>query len=184
MSNKREQLEQAATDAIKKDGLRGISFRTLADEVGVKSASVHYHFPTKADLAEAVVHRYTGQFATALEEIERAESGLLPKLEALVGLFEDTFAADDFCLCGMLAAELTALDDTTRAALNRFFGGTEAWLARQFEAHAEELASDLPPATLAAVFVSGLEGALLLDRTKAQDDRLGAYRDFARSLVR
>jgi TetR/AcrR family transcriptional repressor of nem operon len=184
MSNKREQLEQAATDAIKKDGLRGISFRTLADEVGVKSASVHYHFPTKADLAQAVVVRYAEAFATELDAIERRETGLLAKLEALVGLFEATFAADDFCLCGMLAAEVSSLDEPTRAALNRFFGGTETWLKRQFEAHADELASDLPPATLAAVFVSGLEGALLLDRTQARDDRLGAYRAFSRTLVR
>lgn len=28
-------------------GYNGLSFRELAKEVGIKSASIHYHFPTK-----------------------------------------------------------------------------------------------------------------------------------------
>src|ERR1700728_2229968 len=40
-------------------GFSGFSFREVAADVGVKSSSVHYHFPTKEALAAAVIHRYT-----------------------------------------------------------------------------------------------------------------------------
>ena len=38
--------------------IRGFSFRELAADVGVKSSSVHYHFPTKEALAAAVIRRW------------------------------------------------------------------------------------------------------------------------------
>ncbi|MEO0972841.1 MAG: TetR family transcriptional regulator, partial [Pseudomonadota bacterium] len=70
MLDKREQIEEVATKAIKKDGIRSVSFRTLADEVDVKSASVHYHFPKKSDLAHAVVARYSETFLGVLADID------------------------------------------------------------------------------------------------------------------
>src|SRR6266436_1065650 len=47
---------------IRHAGYRGFSFRDLAAELGIKSASVHHHFPTKASLAAAVVRRYGDRF--------------------------------------------------------------------------------------------------------------------------
>ena len=40
-------------------GYGGFSFRDLAAEIGIKSASVDHHFPTKATMAAAVEHRQT-----------------------------------------------------------------------------------------------------------------------------
>jgi hypothetical protein len=39
---------------ICKAGYGGFSFRDLATEIGIKSASVHHHFPTKASMAAAM----------------------------------------------------------------------------------------------------------------------------------
>ncbi|WP_157628311.1 helix-turn-helix domain-containing protein, partial [Ensifer sp. BR816] len=44
----------AAEERIRRAGYSGFSFREIAADVGVKSASVHYHFPTKERLAAAV----------------------------------------------------------------------------------------------------------------------------------
>src|SRR5260370_42077550 len=48
-------------------GFNGFSFREIAADVGVKSSSVHYHFPTKGKLAAAVVHRYTDEVAELID---------------------------------------------------------------------------------------------------------------------
>ncbi|WP_345191535.1 TetR/AcrR family transcriptional regulator, partial [Gluconacetobacter tumulicola] len=36
-----------------------LSFREIAKAVGIKNASMHYHFPTKGDLGAALARRYT-----------------------------------------------------------------------------------------------------------------------------
>ncbi|MDF2795086.1 MAG: transcriptional regulator, TetR family [Pseudomonas orientalis] len=49
----------AARKMVQTRGYNGLSFRELAKEVGIKSASIHYHFPTKGDLGAALAKRYT-----------------------------------------------------------------------------------------------------------------------------
>jgi len=58
MTDKRDHLQQLAQVHVQRGGLKGLSFRTLADEAGIKSSSVHYYFPEKADLAAALIERY------------------------------------------------------------------------------------------------------------------------------
>ncbi len=183
MADKRDQIEQVATRAIKQDGLRSVSFRTLADEVGVKSSSVHYHFPTKDDLAEAVIRGYSHAFSEALRDSSRQDSTLVEKIDAFTALFADVVENDELCLCGMMAAEVASLKAPARAALKDFFAASEQWLAGVFTAHRDELRTALSPQDLARIFMSGLEGAALIERVDAGRDRLAAYRALARALV-
>ncbi|MEO0616987.1 MAG: TetR/AcrR family transcriptional regulator [Pseudomonadota bacterium] len=183
MADRREQIVNAATEAIKRDGLRSISFRTLADEVGVKSSSVHYHFPTKSHLAQQVVSRYTEEFVDRLAAIGYREKTLVGKLDGLVSVFEGVIDTQDLCLCGMMSAELTSLDDSTRGALKRFFRESEEWLESVFVEHAADLATDLGARDLAILFMSGLEGASLVDRVQESRERLEAFRRLARALT-
>ncbi len=183
MADKRGEIEKVATQAIRRDGFKSVSFRTLADEVGVKSSSVHYHFRTKDDLAEAVIRSYTEAFSDALEAIDRRETTLVGKVDAFNALFADVVSHDDICLCGMMAAEVTSLGDAARSALREFFRVSEDWLESVFEAHAGELTSELSPGDLARIFLAGLEGATLVDRIDSRGDRLAAYRALTRALV-
>ena len=65
-SGKDLEILDAAERAIRDRGYNAVSFRDLAAAVGVKSASVHHHFPTKADLGAAVARRYAERFLDAL----------------------------------------------------------------------------------------------------------------------
>ena len=67
-SNNAGKLMDAAERHIRQSGYNAFSFRELAKEVGIKSSSVHYYFPTKADLAAAVARRYTDRFVAVLQE--------------------------------------------------------------------------------------------------------------------
>jgi TetR/AcrR family transcriptional repressor of nem operon len=53
MNETAERLMDLAEARIRQAGYRGFSFRDLAAEIGIKSASVHHHFPTKAGMAAA-----------------------------------------------------------------------------------------------------------------------------------
>jgi TetR/AcrR family transcriptional repressor of nem operon len=59
MTEMRNAILDAAEARIRRGGYSGFSFREIAVDVGVKSSSVHYHFPTKEMLAAAVARRYT-----------------------------------------------------------------------------------------------------------------------------
>jgi TetR/AcrR family transcriptional regulator, transcriptional repressor for nem operon len=58
----------SAERRIRVGGFNGFSFREIAADVGVKSSSVHYHFPTKEQLAAAVIRRYTAHVAKLIDE--------------------------------------------------------------------------------------------------------------------
>ena len=63
----RETIMRAAGAMVQNRGYNALSFRELAAEVGVKSSSVHYHFPTKGDLAVALARRYTDNLVVYLD---------------------------------------------------------------------------------------------------------------------
>ena len=184
-TQKREQLEQAALCSVQQTGLKGLSFRTLAAEVGVKSSSVHYYFPEKADLAFSLIQRYSEGFSALLKAIDGQPSASLEqKLDRFIALFSQTATDDKMCLCGMMAAEVDQLDEKSRELLNHYFMTSEHWLRELLSASKEELSSELPPETLAKILMSGLEGALLLDRAQGSTDRLEAQRALAHSWLK
>lgn len=182
MSEKRLKLEEVATDAVQRSGLHNLSFRTLADEVGVKSSSVHYYFPEKSHLAGALIEKYTLALEDRLNAINRRKLTPSKKLEAFVKIFEDVLKQEKFCLCGMMAAEIATLNEDNRALLNNYFRKTEDWLCTVFEENSERRIADIKPRQLARIVLSGLEGAILIDRVDGSRDKLRAQRELVNSL--
>jgi TetR/AcrR family transcriptional repressor of nem operon len=183
MSSKRTELENAATQWVQRAGMRDLSFRTLADKVGVKSSSVHYYFPEKSDLTVALIDGYTQAFGNRLQQIENIETSLQAKLLGFVALFEEAAQDDKFCLCGMLAAEIASLDEASRTSLKLFFSRGEAWLARLFSQYSDYVVSPLAHEELATVVMSGLEGAILLDRVQGMQTHLPSQKKLILSLL-
>src|ERR1700721_2376760 len=68
MSDVPTAIMDAAEARMRIGGFNGFSFRDIASDVGIKSSSVHYHFPTKENLAAAVIRRYTDEVAQLLKK--------------------------------------------------------------------------------------------------------------------
>jgi len=66
----RDAILKAAEARIRRNGFHGFSFRDLAEDVGIKSASVHYYFPTKADLGVSLMRNYQEQMLAAFGDAE------------------------------------------------------------------------------------------------------------------
>ena len=66
MNDRANQILDIAEAEMRKGGVDAVSFRSIATEAGIKSASVHYHFPTKTILCIAVVQRYAAGFVERL----------------------------------------------------------------------------------------------------------------------
>src|SRR5947209_184712 len=106
-----------AEELVQLRGFNGFSYADVAGRLGVTNASLHYHFPGKADLGIALVGRYSERFAEALGEIERRHERGDARLAAYARLYGEVLRAQRMCLCGMLAAEYQTLPEEMRAAI-------------------------------------------------------------------
>lgn len=184
MSEKREKLENAALESAQRKGMNGLSFRTLADEVGIKSSSVHYYFPEKSDLTRTLIASYTKNFFASIDSIASQNWAMRKKLKAFIAIFENVAVEEKLCLCGMMAAEVEQLDDENRKLLRTFFIDTEAWLVALFSEHKNELNAELSAKVLARSLLAGLEGALLADRVVGDNQRLKAQKELFLAMIK
>lgn len=156
-------------------GFNGFSFRDLADIVGIRSASIHYYFPTKADLGKALIVRYRHKLEALLGDIERRESSAIGRFHRFVEFLLSVVRDENrLCLCGILAAEACTLSDDMRAEIQRFFYECESWIVRQLN-HGQtsgELNVTGSPAIVARTLLAGLEGAMVTSRAFNDQKRL------------
>lgn len=151
----REAILDAAESRARRGGYNGFSFRDLAEDVGIKSASVHYHFPTKEHLAEVLTHRYVDRMAAYLGDPAR----LSPRaaVRHLANAFVTANETDNqMCLCGMFAAESGGLPEQVRPEVTAFFDLIVKWL----EAALRPAQSAPKPLEI----IAALEGGLLVSR--------------------
>jgi TetR/AcrR family transcriptional repressor of nem operon len=156
----------SAERLVQSRGFNGFSYADVAAELGVTKASLHYHFPGKAELGEALIGRYAARFAEALEQIDARGGDAPAKLAAYARIYADVLRDRRMCLCGMLAADYDTLPEPMRDAVLRFFDDNEAWLTDVFEQGQAEgsLHLDGSAGDAAQALVGALEGALLVAR--------------------
>jgi TetR/AcrR family transcriptional repressor of nem operon len=161
-----QRILDSAERLVQSRGFNGFSYADVAAELGVTKASLHYHFPGKAELGQALIGRYAARFAEALEQIDAGGGDAPAKLAAYARIYADVLRDRRMCLCGMLAADYDTLPQPMRDSVLRFFNDNEAWLEDVFEQGHEEgsLILDGSAREAARALVGGLEGALLISR--------------------
>jgi TetR/AcrR family transcriptional repressor of nem operon len=160
-------------------GFNGFSYADVARKLGLTKASLHYHFPGKAELGEALISRYSGRFARRLEDIDREVTGARAKLDAYIGIYSEVLSDGRMCLCGILAAEYETLPQPMRDGVSEFFEMNETWLTSVLTRAQDEggLSINGAPAEASQMIVSGLEGAMLIARTRGGSARFQATAD-------
>jgi TetR/AcrR family transcriptional repressor of nem operon len=172
-ANTRSRILDVGERLVQVRGFNGFSYADVAAELSVTKASLHYHFPSKAELGEALIVRYAERFAQALAAID-ANITLAPaKLDAYASLYAEVLRQERMCLCGMLAAEYQTLPSPIRNAVVAFLNDNEAWLALVLEHGRKDgsLRFSNTAADTARSIVSGLEGAMLVTRPYGAVDR-------------
>ncbi|MBI3433798.1 MAG: TetR/AcrR family transcriptional regulator [Proteobacteria bacterium] len=158
--NIRTAIIDAAEARIRIAGFHGFSFREIAADVGVKSASVHYHFPTKADLGAATAARYLQLLLEQLGDAIDARP-LAVKLDTIKAVFRNGLVRDGMmCLCGALGAEISSLPAPVALQTKTFFEECRTWLRRAFATN-----GNVDPDASAVQCLALLEGALLIARS-------------------
>jgi TetR/AcrR family transcriptional regulator, transcriptional repressor for nem operon len=148
-------------------GFNGFSYADISADLGIRKASIHHHFPTKADLGARLIGRYRERFAHALARIDGSGVEAMAMLDQYVSIYTDVLRDKRMCLCGMLAAEITTLPRPLRSALRKFFDENEVWLAGLLEKARRGGALAYAGSALAQarLVISSLEGAMLVARS-------------------
>lgn len=162
-----ERIVDEAEDLVKQLGFNGFSYEDIAQRVGIRKPSIHHHFPSKAELVVVMTQRYAHRFQLRLESISAKDAAASARLRAHAELFAETFSnGRRLCVCGMLGSEMDSLPEPLRAEVSEFFAANLAWLEGVITAGQarQELDTRQLPAKLASLWLSALEGAMLVGR--------------------
>jgi TetR/AcrR family transcriptional repressor of nem operon len=175
-----ERILDIAEQLAQTRGFNGFSYADIAAQLSVTKASLHYHFPAKADLGRALIVRYQVVFGAALDEISTQSQSAREKLKRYVALYDNVMRNDRMCLCGMFAAEYATLPEQMQIELRRFFDANEVWLSSVMQQgrNAGELYFGEAPNERARVLVGALEGAMLIARSYMDDRRFRAVAEY------
>lgn len=169
-----ERILDAASHLVQTRGYHAFSYADIADEVGIRKASIHYYFPGKTDLGVALVSRYRADFQRSVAQIACQTPGIDQQLQRYAQLFRNIlrgtgpFDQGRICLCGALAAEWQGLPPAVRNEVQGFFAENTDWLAAVLETgRADGVVRFSGLASVqASAFLAGLQGAMLSARAR------------------
>lgn len=133
MSTKTSLLDAAETLARTR-GFDAFSYGDLAEIVGISKASIHHHFPTKADLALSLVTRYRENLALALSRISTDDSTGGAQLGSYLSMYKsEMHGGAQLCLCISFSVRQSNVNAQVTHQINRFQAESLAWLEYVFE---------------------------------------------------
>lgn len=172
-----EHILDAAQHLMQVRGYNAFSYADIAVQVGIRKASIHHHFPTKADLGRSVVARYRRTVRGRVAAIDRAVSDPVDKLVRYIGLYRALLLERrHMCLCGLLAAEAPTLPGDVQREVRGYFEDQEAWLRGVLldGRAAGTLRRDDAVENMAQLLLATIEGAMLVARAHDDDTRFDA----------
>ncbi|WP_050401928.1 TetR/AcrR family transcriptional regulator [Bradyrhizobium embrapense] len=163
-----DRILDVAQSLVVTGGYNGFSYADISDAVGIRKASIHHHFPTKAELVSALVDRYRQQTELGLNSLQEQFSSPVEQLQAYLNFWQACIrdASLPFCLCAMLAGEMPMLPDEVASRVRGYFQGLARWLATVLQAGAEQhlFRLDKRPDEEAQMLMASVHGAMLSAR--------------------
>ena len=149
MSEIKAAIMDAAERHMQLGGFGGFSFRDIAADVGVKSSSVHYHFPTKENLVAAVLRRWTEETSEFIDkELQKDPDAIRVWTNAFRGT---ALSEGRMCPCTVLGAASRDLAEEVALEVKAFF-----------KMCLDKMVAEGLSASSAAEFLSTITGALVL----------------------
>ena len=162
-------LLDSAERAARTRGFDGFSYADLAEDVGIRKASIHHHFPTKAALSVALMQRYYIELEKTCAGIDAAETSGGARLSALIDIYRNALdGGKSLCLCVSLSTSRESLPPEVITQISRFRVMMIHWLKTTFETGKSDstIAGVDDPTKEAAATLPLLEGAQLAARAE------------------
>lgn len=162
-------------------GYNGFSYADIADVVGIRKASIHHHFPAKADLVRILVQRYREEVEAGIAQMTQAIPEPLAQLQAYIGYWKTCIgnASAPFCVCALLASEMPILPEEVALEIGAYFRFLSGWLTAVLALGVEQgtIVLATPPRVEAEAFMALVHGAMLSARAYGDTAAFGAIMD-------
>lgn len=176
-SSRVEDILACTRSLILAGGYDGFSYADIAKVIGIRNASIHYHFPSKADLVLALVVRHREDAEAGIAQLDHHVADPVEKLRAYVGYWETCIAdtSVSFCVCALLASQLPALPAPVAEEVRRYFRSLAAWLASVLNRCAAQGSIRLlgTAEVEAEAFMASIHGAMLSSRAYGDTGMFG-----------
>ncbi len=151
---------------VRTRGFDAMSFADLATAADIRKASVHYHFPTKADLAAKMIAQYRKDTVKELAAIGDAATSSAERAEGFLKLYSDSLQQGEaVCLCVAMSAGKNSFDSKTLTELDAFQDMALRWLIEMFRTNDGTIADVQDPEKEADALFALVEGAQLVARS-------------------
>jgi TetR/AcrR family transcriptional repressor of nem operon len=165
-TNSKEAILAAARQTAQAHGYSGLNFRELADEVGIKAASIYHYFPSKADLGAAVARRYWEDTMGDLDALLAETSNPISALRKYPQIFRRSLeSANRLCLCSFMSAEYDDLPEPVKKEVQAFADVNVAWLSKMLSS-AGVVSGEKSEERARAIFAA-VAGAQLIARSRS-----------------
>lgn len=188
----RTRILDAAQDLVLRHGFAGTSVDAILERVGLTKGAFFHHFPSKNDLAHALIERYAEldrkQLETYLERAERLSRDPVRQASILVGLYEEEMdrLVEPYagCLFASYCYQEGLFDDRIHAIVRESLLEWRQVLGDKLRAAIERRPPRLPVDAddVADSFLAIAEGAFILSKTLAEPrlaaKQLRQYRNY------
>ncbi len=151
-------------------GYNAVSYADLARLLGIRTASIHYHFPSKTDLGLAVLRRYGQGFLESIPAPDPARpQSYGAAFDAMMAPIREVSATKGAsCLMGVMSAEYQSLSPQLQAEVSGFFARQQAFLETLLEEGraAGAFSFSGSAAGMARLMTSALQGAILIKKAR------------------
>ncbi|SCB38542.1 TetR/AcrR family transcriptional regulator [Rhizobium multihospitium] len=163
-----EKILDIAQALIVAGGYNGFSYADISAAIGIRKASIHHHFPTKAELVSVLVNRYRQQTEAGLKSLREGTSSPPEQLQAYVNYWHSCIrdASLPFCVCAMLASEMQMLPEEVASQVLGHFHSLAGWLTSVLQAGTENglFRLNKQPEEEAQMLMASVHGAMLSAR--------------------
>ena len=145
-------------------GYDSFSYADIAKVVGIRNASIHHHFPSKAELVQVLVKQYREEAAAGMAALSENVPDALAQLRAYVGYWQKCISdgSAPLCICALLASQMPILPEVVALEVRAHFNALSAWLAQVLQAGMQQKSVHLTgtAAAEAQAFIATVHGAM------------------------
>ncbi len=138
MADTKTNILDVAEDLVRRVGINAMSYKHISDAVGIRKASIHYHFPQKKDMVDALLARCDADYGHRYQIIADSDYSAPQKLRLIAGVFADGLSKNKLCLVGMVSSDMNTLEDASCKILENTLERTVAIYSSVFRQGREE----------------------------------------------
>jgi TetR/AcrR family transcriptional repressor of nem operon len=169
-----DRILHTAKSLISDRGYSAFSYADISEAVQISKASVHHHFPTKANLVVSVLHAHREKMKHGTQSLTQQIKNPFARLEAYVHHWEGCIRNnhEPFCIAALLAAELPSLPEEVRHEVQQHFLDLSEWIRSTLEdgVSKRKLKLQGTPEDEAQTFMALVHGAMLSARALGSCD--------------